>query len=343
MGNKSSTSKQSSSSNTSPPRIRHQSSGSNFNKILPVHTSDQEIQFTNDKIKDVSSSLSDSLEHTHIMSLGQNDKGQLGRLVFKEDDSEQYPLGPILEVFQGGEDKSLHNISTQEFASKILKDIKLVASGRSHLLLVTQSNKLFGLGFNNYAQIGLPEHEQYVTRLREIPLPDKVSSIDHVAAGWFHSLVVVDKNKVYCSGHSYFDQTFDVKSGSSFRQATKLDFLHRDDSRITLASASTFSSSLLVDNWKIYACGEMNANASSTNFLVPGCEIFKKESIKYFKHADKGLIVLTQANQLYFANKDKQFFLLQQNVFSITPSHMYETVFLLRNNSNVLTSAIWVR
>ncbi|KAF0977895.1 hypothetical protein FDP41_003217 [Naegleria fowleri] len=338
MGNKNSSS--TASSHSSPPRMQHhprQHQNGTSSKVLPSCTisSMPEIQ-TFDHVDHQKCSLSDSLELTHLFTLGQNDKGQLGRLVFKEDSGEQYAMGPVLELYHNMSDFSQHNIS-QELDSKILKDIKLVASGRSHLLLVTHSNKLFGLGFNNYSQIGFPEHEQYITRLREIPLPEKVSTIDHVAAGWFHSIVVCDKNKVYCSGHSYFDQTFAVKTESSFRRVTKLDFLQREDSRITTASASTFSSSLLVDNWKIYACGEMNANANSTNFLVPGCEIFKKESIKYFKHADKGLVVLTQEGNLYFANKEKPFYLLQQNVFSITPSHMYETVFLLKNNSNVLT------
>ncbi|EFC37785.1 hypothetical protein NAEGRDRAFT_59674 [Naegleria gruberi] len=314
---------------------RHLKAKSISNKIAPS----EQIQIANIHDKSYSSSLSESLEFTHLLSMGSNDKGQLGRNLFKEDDTETYPIGPVLELYHKETPKSIEDeYERLEMDSRILRDIKHVAAGRSHLLLVTNSNKIYAMGFNNYSQLGFKEEEQYIPRLRPVELPEKVSSVDGVAAGWFHSIILCDGGKIFSSGHSFFGQTFDVKMGSSFQRSNKMKFLERDNCKVNSVHTATFSSSLLVDGWKIYACGEMDANSNSSNYLVPGCDIFKqKESIKSVKHADKGIVVLTHKGNVYMANKDRGFHEIVQNVYSFVPSHMYETTYFLKNNSNILT------
>ena len=297
----------------------------------------EEVSRANILDKSSSSTLSASLDYTHVFSLGQCDKGQLGRGIFKEDDCEAHPLGPITELHYDSQHMSeLNGMERLHMDSKVLMDIKSVAAGRSHFLIVTNSNKLYGSGFNNYAQLGISEQEQYITRFREIKLPENVNTIDHVAAGWFHSIVVCDKNKVFSAGHCYFGQTFNVPQEGGFRRASKLDFLQRDGSHVTQASAATFSSSLLVDGWKIYACGEMDGN-SNGNYLVPGCEIFKRETIKTFKHADKGLVVVSESGSVFFSDKTTPFRMILNNCLSFVPSHMYDTTFFLTKKSKSLT------
>ncbi|KAG2385600.1 hypothetical protein C9374_003415 [Naegleria lovaniensis] len=295
-----------------------------------------EIRLASVHDKSFSSSLSDSLDFTHMFSMGQNDKGQLGRGIMSKDDIESYPLGPILELHK--QESASHTEEEQlEINSRVLKDIKFVATGRSHLLMATHCNKLYGMGFNNYSQLGFPQDEENIPRLREITLPESVTTIDGVAAGWFHSIVVCDQNKIFAAGHSFFDQTFDVKMEPNFQRSIRMDFLQRDKSKVTTVSATTFSSSLVVDNWKIYACGEMNANSNPTNYLVPGCEVFKREVIKKFKHADKGLVALCENGRVYFATKERPFHILMENIHSITPSHMYETTYTLEERSTILS------
>lgn len=276
--------------NESSPRHGASSSRMNSSKNRVKHLRDQEVKDANIHERSFSSSMSDSLDFTHMFSMGQNDKGQLGRGIISKDDIDSYPMGPVTEVEQKNT-ADLDEDEQAEIASRVLKDIKFVATGRSHIIMVTHSNKLYGMGFNNYSQLGFPETEENIPRLREIQLPEDVKTIDGLAAGWFHSVVVCDGNKVFCAGHSFFEQTFDVAMDKGFKRSVKMEFLQRDNSKITVVSASTFSSSLVVDNWKIFACGEMNANSNPANYLVPGCEIFKRdEVIKKFKHADKGLV-----------------------------------------------------
>lgn len=307
-------------------------------KSKKASASSSDVRQANVNDRSFSSSLSDSLDFTHMFSMGLNDKGQLGRGIISKDDIDQYPLGPVLEVHRHQQETSAFTEEEQQdISSRVLKDIKFVATGRSHILMVTHCNKVFGMGFNNYSQLGFPETEENIPRLREIILPEEVTSIDGVAAGWFHSVLVCDGNKIFCAGHSFFEQTFDVALSQKFQRAVRMDFLQRDRSKVTTVSATTFSSSLLVDNWKIYACGEMSANSNPANYLVPGCEIFKNEPIKKFKHADKGLVVLCENGKVYFANKERQFHLLLENIFSITPSHMYETTYTLEEKSSILS------
>ena len=294
----------------------------------------QDIQIRRIFERSASASLSGSLDFTHVYSFGQCDKAQSGRGEFKEGNTEIMPFGAITELHREATNQ-LSEKERNELDSNVLLDVKCVAAGRSHFLLVTNSNKLFSLGYNNYSQCGVPSDEEYITRLREVKIPN-ISSVDLVAAGWFHSIVVCDKNKIFAAGHCYFDQTFDVKVEGGFSKSNRLDFLQRDNSRVSSASASTFSSSLLVDGWKIYACGEMNANANS-NYLVPGCEVFKNNPLKTYKHSDKGLVALTESGLVYFADKAGPFRIIMQDITTITPSHMYDTTFFLKDKETSLT------
>ncbi|KAL9652644.1 hypothetical protein ABK040_003947 [Willaertia magna] len=307
---------------------------------------------------------------------------QLGRLEFIEDKYGTQTIGEIIEI-----DNTLQQNNTlqqQESADSVIGNVREMAGGRSHALVIS-GNKLYALGWNNYNQLGFPSLTKYVTRLKEIPLDTfntqntqkKITKINHVACGWFHSIVIVNDNQIYCAGHSYFNQTFGVSQCDSFKRSTQFDHylipidnmsqndynnlvdnnVYNDDNykKITHLSCTTFSSSFVVNGWQIFSCGEMtivtntvtvpmvstlqnglqNTLQKNTTTLqqASGCEIFKENKIKYFKHTDKGIVILTNKGKLFIANNANGFHLVKENIVNFTAGHLYDKFYFTKDDN----------
>lgn len=80
----------------------------------------------------------------------------------------------------------------------IQSDVKFkkIASGKSHVLLISQYDDLYAFGLNNYGQIGINGIDQSKLPLK-VTLFDKMAiKIDVIACGQDHSVVLTKQNKV---------------------------------------------------------------------------------------------------------------------------------------------------
>ncbi|KAL9658273.1 hypothetical protein ABK040_015596 [Willaertia magna] len=259
-----------------------------------------------------------SKNNTKLFSVGRNENSQLAR-------PESGLVGEITEI------EGIDHLASET----ILRNIKQLASGRSHFIITTNDNRIFSCGNNNYNQCGFPDGIASVQKLEEIPKFPKYKTIDHIGCGWFHSIIVVDKNKVICAGHSYFGQTFNVPEQDYFSleydPIPKGIMNLKEDDVITQVSCSTFSTSLIVNGWKIITCGEITIPEDKDGFAI-GCEMFKENKLKYYKHLDSGILAICRDNNIYVANKNDSFKVYLQNIPYFRVGHMHDRFFYRKEN-----------
>ena len=137
------------------------------------------------------------LSDNSLHAMGRNDHGQLG---IKNTNTQYWPV-PV----------------------KIPSDacVKKIATGRSHTILLTDDNKIFVCGANNFGQIGLGEGikaSQDVTSF--VPL-DIGNDIIDIACGWDHSLVCTNEGELYTFGHPDYGQLGNGTNGQYIRDGSK--------------------------------------------------------------------------------------------------------------------------
>lgn len=69
--------------------------------------------------------------------------------------------------------------------------IKAAFCGSKHTILQTERNRLFAAGLNNYGQLGLSDHAEYVDKFTEIPVKDVNEKTRIVCGNW--STYLIDK------------------------------------------------------------------------------------------------------------------------------------------------------
>ncbi|KAL9642930.1 hypothetical protein ABK040_010623 [Willaertia magna] len=265
-------------------------------------------------------------QKTKLFSFGINEHGQLARLSNYKTEEEQNsvaePVGEITLI------KNKSEIESQ----LILQNIKEIASGRSHTVIITLDNELYGAGYNNYNQLGFSDESIDFSLLQKITLPSNVKTINHVACGWFHTIVVCDNHRVFAAGHSYFDQTFNVEQSPAFAEShdTILRDLENINNVITHASCNTFSSTIVINGWKVITCGEVRGQFNEEKNHVDGCEIFRDRKIKYLKHSDDGVFVLTEDGTVFFTGKKGPFTELLTGICEFSAQHMLSNFYYLK-------------
>jgi alpha-tubulin suppressor-like RCC1 family protein len=84
--------------------------------------------------------------------------------------------------------------------------IRMITSGYSHSMFVSEDNKVFGYGNNDYGQLGIPFMNKH-----EVSYPVQLRTISNVkaakvATGRCHSVVVSEEGHVFTFGHQEFGQ-----------------------------------------------------------------------------------------------------------------------------------------
>ncbi|KAL9651183.1 hypothetical protein ABK040_008255 [Willaertia magna] len=229
--------------------------------------------------------------------------------------------------------KSNNNLKINDDLTKI----KQISCGESHIIVTTRTNHVYGMGNNKYHQLGIP-NSKTKTELVEINLltddkdNKKIKTIDYLACGFYHSILICNQNEIYCAGHSYFNQTFGVNESDSFNLATSIILQPKEI--ITHVSCSTFSSLIIIDNWKIISCGQKSALKNNEMF-DDGSEIFKKDKIKYCKFGDKCIFVFTMSGNVYISSNKSRFTILLENINKFIVGHMNLKYSYLDENNNL--------
>jgi alpha-tubulin suppressor-like RCC1 family protein len=75
--------------------------------------------------------------------------------------------------------------------------------GHEHVLALTKEGKVYGWGFNNMSQLGVPYNGSCTSSLLQVPLEEDISEI---CAGIVHSIFLTNSGKLYACGANYWGQ-----------------------------------------------------------------------------------------------------------------------------------------
>ncbi|KAL9646989.1 hypothetical protein ABK040_013845 [Willaertia magna] len=177
---------------------------------------------------------------------------------------------------------------------------------------------------------------------------DRIHNISLIACGWFHSLIIVNDILVFGAGHSYFSQLFNAEFkpnfsylGSRLRLIDENYLIEYSNGlqclqKVTHLSCGTFSSSLVVNNCKVYSCGEIIGMTDETCYLKAS-KIFdgKKVFILQMSHTDGGIMVLTNESKLMICEQHRDVFTcVKDNVVTFCGGHMCKEYTYLQREKN---------
>jgi alpha-tubulin suppressor-like RCC1 family protein len=119
----------------------------------------------------------------HVMTWGGNTNGQLGNATFESSYTPVYVLNEFNEPFE---------------------NVTSIASGTSHVLLLTEQNELWAWGKNENGQLANNTPTSYNRPIRIVGLPS--NRIVQIAAGDAHSMVLLDNGEIWSWGDNAFGQ-----------------------------------------------------------------------------------------------------------------------------------------
>lgn len=121
-------------------------------------------------------------KNDYVYAYGKNSCGMLGLGIFE----------PVPES------------DPQQVTALTRRKITEFAAGRSHVLALSKSGRVFSCGSNEYGQLGLPEYA-------EVSVPFEIESLRKdkvvaIACGAFHSLVLTSRGILYGFGFNFWGQ-----------------------------------------------------------------------------------------------------------------------------------------
>jgi len=144
----------------------------------------------------------------------------------------------------GDTEHQQHFERIKELPSPVIK----LAAGHYHSLVLLKNGDLWACGFNDYGQLGLgdTENRQHLERVKGLPSP-----IIKLAAGGFHSLVVLKNGNLWACGYNHSGQLGlgDTENRQHFERIKELP-----SPVIKLATGGNHSLVLLT-NGELWACG----------------------------------------------------------------------------------------
>jgi len=181
--------------------------------------------------------------------------------------------------------------------------IRMISSAYSHTMFVTEDNKVFGWGNNDYGQLGIPfmsKHEvNYPVQLRTL---NPVKAVK-VSTGRCHSVVLSDEGNVFTFGHQEFGQLGNGKIDKEriSELPTRIDSLLKE--KVIDVSCGLDHTIALTDKSDLYAwgfgqegqCGTGLAEDIDTPQKIPG---INKRIVRVFSGLDYSC-ALTEEGDFY--------------------------------------------
>jgi alpha-tubulin suppressor-like RCC1 family protein len=146
--------------------------------------------------------------------------------------------------------KSMTSVSTPTKLD--LPDIVLIAPGRNHTVVLSQSGQLFAFGSNRQGQLG-QGHFNKVSfgSVHRVNLPTTIS----VASGGYHCIAVDVDGALYSWGYGGYGQ-LGIGSKSNKSKPTLVEIKFKVDS----ISCGRFNSLVISTDGIVYACGKYYGN-----------------------------------------------------------------------------------
>lgn len=118
-----------------------------------------------------------------VFGVGKNTRFQLGQ-AYNKDSSH----GEIFDRYQTAKELDYFD-----------EPVKSVHAGKFHSLILTESDKLFGLGYNKYGQLGI-NNSLYLHTEEAMEVFTDGLEIDQIAVGWHHCLILDKSGQLYGFG-----------------------------------------------------------------------------------------------------------------------------------------------
>lgn len=130
-------------------------------------------------------------------------------------------------------------------------NVRKIATGFDHTMVITTDNKLYGVGRNNYGQIG----DGTTTNVTNPTLVLPYQEIEDVACGYDHTVVLTKDNKVFVMGrYNYGQLGLGVTTDTNFKYPVQI----MPDHKVIKIACSSYTSYFVTDTYKAYACGYNN-------------------------------------------------------------------------------------
>ncbi len=218
-----------------------QDTGSNLSVNIPLNVTDDFLLNEDEEIIKINPSNGFVVVLTNqnrVLVRGNNSNGQLGT----GDTTNRYSYIDITASFTLG-------------VNEVFIDI---VTGRGFSLALTSENRLFAWGSNYDGELGLGDN---VDRF----LPTEITSqfafetsevITHISAGWYHSMIVTNLNKIYSFGSNTFGE---LGNNSTVSSNVPIDITHKftfdDLETIQSIELGSSMSGLVTSEDKVYTWG----------------------------------------------------------------------------------------
>ncbi len=187
---------------------------------------------------------------------------------------------------------SQSNIKSSPTIIDGLNNIISISSSEGHILALTRDGRVYGLGNNDYGQLGLGHHNSTTIPL----LIPKLEDIVSVSAGLFHSLALNSQGQVYVFGNNDSGQL----GLQNYRYQNRAVLIPDLNDIISISVGSDHSLLLNVQG-RVYAFGDNSSgqlglgdyNNRDIPTVIPGLE-----NIKYISAGGAHSLIATN-HQLY--------------------------------------------
>ncbi len=179
-----------------------------------------------------------------VFGVGKNTRFQLGQAYNKDSNHSE-----IFDKYQTAKELKYFD-----------EEVKSVHAGKFHSLILTESNKLYGLGYNKYGQLGINSSlYQHSEEAMEV-FTDGLD-IDQIAVGAHHCLILDKNGDLYGFGARMNGQLDGVNKGSRQEQCSITPIKlpngvgQSPDSRIVSIKANNLKSSLTTADGQVWFWG----------------------------------------------------------------------------------------
>jgi alpha-tubulin suppressor-like RCC1 family protein len=128
-------------------------------------------------------------------------------------------------------------------------DIKQFACGLNHIFILTNDNKLYSCGENDYSQLGRTGDE---TLFMEVSIEKNISGTKKIVCGNNYTIVLTNDNKIYSCGDNYYGQLGRIGNNKKMMEV----LIEGNRSGIKDISCGHDHTFVLTNDNKLYSCGD---------------------------------------------------------------------------------------
>ena len=195
-------------------------------------------------------------------------------------------------------DHSLWTWNDKYKTEKIMDDVKYVSNGGTMVLILKDDNTLWGMGFNEYGQLGLGTFDEkskaYIPSHYE--QPQKIAdNVEKVSAGSEHCVIMKTDGSIYTFGNNIYGQ---LGIGKNINQNNVLTRILEDKkSKDVIAGCdATF---VIDESNNMWMCGTMFSKHTSEDGIDQYEPTNLIDNVKMISNHYKRSLVLATDNTLY--------------------------------------------